>query len=235
MWRPTATCLGSSMAFSTSSRAYWAANMQRRCKTSSSSATGLRSHGNFRAGTVKSTPFQVKPSTTAPVWQPSAKYMKYKPVRWLSNNLLAIATYQLALEVGFTITFGGLLYADTITAKGVCDGLAAYHYPFVDWIDVESGVYTDPVRVGPFTLNARKMTALHTGHHIANGLLPLQVLLLATTFVPAQYVYRLVRHTTPSTPAAAAAVPPTFTSTGGQRASYARATGAKKSSPASRF
>ncbi|KAG5479351.1 hypothetical protein LSCM1_04609 [Leishmania martiniquensis] len=227
MWRPTSTCLGNSMALFTSPRAYWAANMQRRCKTSSS-ATGLRSHGNFRAGTVESTPFQVKPSTHAPVWQPSDKYMKYKPVRWLSSNLLPLATYQLTLEVGFTIIFGILLYAEKITAQGVSDWLAAYHYPFVNWIDVEGGVYTQPVRVGPFTLNAQKMTALHTGHNIANGLLPLQVLLLATTFAPAQYVYRLVRHRAPSTAAAATTVPPPPSSTGVRRASYARATGAKK-------
>lgn len=251
MQRSTATRSGSFMGCSASPWARWAAKVQHRCKISSSSTSATRSrpHNNLRSGTVKSTPFHVKPNMSMPVWQPSAKYMKYTAVRWLSNNLFAIATYQLTLEVGFTVIFGSLLYADKITAQGVRDALAAYHYPFVNWIDAEGGVYTEPVRVGPFTLNAQKMTALHTGHNIASGILPVQVLLLVTTFVPVQHAYRLLRHAAPATAsaphpasgvggvnaaaaAAATTTPPASVSTGTRRASYACATNAKKASPA---
>ncbi|CAJ1023941.1 hypothetical protein, conserved [Leishmania lindenbergi] len=237
------------MTFFASPWARWAATVQRRCKVSpsSSSTTRSRAPSNFCVGTAESKPFQVKPNISVPVWKPSATYRKCKLACWLSNNLLAIAAYQLALEVGLTAIFGGLLYAHKITAQGVCEGLAAYHYPFVDWIDVEGGVYTEPVCVGPFTLNAQKMTALHTGHNIASGILPLQVLLLVMMLLPMQHASRLLRHTASTTVgasraasgvgggnAAAAAgattAPPTSVSSGPRRASYARAASPKKPS-----
>ncbi|KAG5505669.1 hypothetical protein JKF63_05004 [Porcisia hertigi] len=245
MWHRIATRPISCMAFSTLPWERWGVNGQRRCKVTWS-ATGSRPHNNLRAGTVGSTPFRVKPKINVPLWQPSAKYMKYKPIRWLSNNLLAIATYQMALEVGFTIIFGSLLYTENVTAQGVCNRLAVHHYPFIDWIDVEGGVYTQSVNIGPFTLNAQKMTALHTGHNIANGLLPLQVLLLATTFVPVQRAYRLLRRASLATVGASHAAsgaegakvtaagsmtraqPPTPAPAGTRRASYTRATTARK-------
>lgn len=173
--------------------------LQRRWASSSSSSSRAGSHGHssFRAGVVDRTPFQVKPNYSIPMWQPPARFMKYRAVRWLSNNLLALATYQLVLEAGFTVVFGSLLYTDKITAQGVCDSLSAYHYPFVNWIDVTGGVYTDPVKVGPFSLNPQKMTALHTGHNIANGLLPVQVVLLLLTFSPVHRLYQVLRHLPP--------------------------------------
>jgi hypothetical protein len=180
---------------------------------------------------VNPAPYQVKPNFNVPLWQPPAWLMKYPAIRWLSNNLFALATYQLVLEVGFTIVFGSLLYAEKITAQGVRDWLERAHYPFVSWIDVDEGVYTDPVKVGPFSLSPQKMTALHTGHNIANGLLPVQVVLMLSTFAPVHHLYRTLRHLPPMTPAAAPASAATHTTAPSaaaagvapRRASYARA------------
>lgn len=166
------------------------------------------SRNNFRAGTVESMPFQVKPNFSPPAWQPNAKYMKYKPVRWLTENLLPLATYQLVLEVGFTIGFGSLLYTGAATAEGVCTSLQQLHYPFVSWIDTEGGVYTEPIKIGPFVLNPEKLTALHTGHNIANGLFPLQVLLLMSTYPIARGLARRARSLVGGKVAASQAVPP---------------------------
>ncbi|GET88265.1 hypothetical protein, conserved [Leishmania tarentolae] len=250
MWRTAAARVDGFMGGPASSWTRWAAKVPHRFKTSSSSMSVARSRSrsSLRTGTVESTPFRVKPNMSVPMWQPSAKYMKYKPVRWLSNHLFAIATYQLTLEVGFTVIFGSLLYAEKITAQSVCDTLEAWHYPFVNWIDVEGGVYREPVRVGPFTLNAQKMTALHTGHNIASGILPLQLLLLVTTFVPVQHAYRLLRRAAPATASAshpaggigaanaaaadaASTASLTSVATGARRASYARATNGTRASP----
>ncbi|KPA78143.1 hypothetical protein ABB37_06321 [Leptomonas pyrrhocoris] len=210
--------------------------------SSNSSGGGGGGHGarGFRAGAVDPTPFQVKPNFNIPLWQPPARFMKYRAVRWLSNNLLALATYQMALEVGFTIVFGSLLYADVITAQGVCDGLERYRYPFVSWIDLSDCVYTEPIKIGPFSLNPQKMTALHTGHNIANGLLPVQVLLMLSTFAPVHRLYRVMRHLPPVAASAAAgktAVSPGAAATvahPARRASYAR-TSAKSTPPRQPF
>ncbi|KAK7200166.1 hypothetical protein NESM_000067300 [Novymonas esmeraldas] len=199
------------------------------CKTPASS----RARSNFRAGAVRSTPFVVKPNISVPVWQPSAAFMKYAPIRWLSHNLLTLATYQLSLEVGLTVLFGGLLHTGSITPKGVCDWLEAHHYPFVHWIDLDGGVYSEPLRVGTMTWSAETLTAMHTGHNIANGLLPLQALVVLTTLAPLQSAYRLLRGAAPADAAAAAAAAakatttptPTATATaaaGTRRASYTR-------------
>lgn len=182
--------------------------LQKRWATSpsstSSGSSSSHQHNKFRSGTVDSIPYQVKPNFSVPVWRPPARFMKYRAVRWLSHNLLALATYQLALEAVFTIVFGSLLYAEAITAEGVRDWLTRLHYPFASWFDVEDGIYTEPVRLGPFTLNPHKMTALHTGHNIANALLPLQVVLMLSTFSPMQGLYRSLRGLPQATAANAA-------------------------------
>lgn len=236
MWHRAATrrTCGAGVGLPTHSWGRWAASVQRRCKASTTPASSTK---GFRAGTVDATPFQVKPNFNVPVWQPSAKYMKYKPVRWLSDNLFAIATYQLTLEVGLSVIFGSLLYADVITAQGVYDALAAYRYPFLSWVDVEGGVYTEPVHIGPFALKPEKLTALHTGHNIASGLLPVQVLVLVCTFAPAKSAFYRLRGAPPprgaaaeasasaATPAAASATAETQARAahgGVRRASYAR-------------
>ncbi|CAD2220876.1 hypothetical protein AGDE_13898 [Angomonas deanei] len=108
--------------------------------------------------------------------------MEYRLVRYVYDNVFIIATYQLVLEFGLTVVFGLLLWNKVCTGEDVKNWLQAHHYPFYDWVELENTEFADPVMVGPLQLNSGKLTAAYTGHNIASGLLPAQVLFLILTF-----------------------------------------------------
>jgi len=147
--------------------------------TSSSPASS-----SFRAGVVKANPFNVGAQT--PAWQPGPAWMRYRLVRFLVANATQIATAQLSMELLLTGGFGLLFWARIITRDDVVEHLRAWHYPFMSLIDFDGSVWSNAVHVGPFTLNPEKLTAAHGGHCVAVGLLPLQVLIIALGFRPAQ-------------------------------------------------
>lgn len=148
-----------------------------------------------RAGATTATPFTKGVSGGGGSllgWRPGPRWMKNPITRFLIDNALFIATYQLVMEVGLTVAFGVLLYSGRCTAEDVTTKLEGWGYPFVGWISLDSCTYTEEVRVGPWALKPEKLTAAHTGHNIASGLLPLQVLLIAGTYPLAVRGYRAV-------------------------------------------
>ncbi|KAF5218555.1 hypothetical protein ECC02_008536 [Trypanosoma cruzi] len=104
------------------------------------------------------------------------------PILWLIDNAMPIAIYQLFLEAGCTGVFSWLLLHDMVTTAGIEACLHRYHYPFTGLVDWEGGRHKDGWTVAGCRIDADKLTALHTGHNIANGLLPLQVMVLALTY-----------------------------------------------------
>lgn len=162
----------------TSPTARWRAFLGRQVTTPSASTMA---GAGFRRGATTLDPLNTQ-SSHVPAWQPSARYMQYKPVRFLVANARALATYQLFLEVGLTALFGSLIYWQYTTAERVTDALRAYHYPFVSWIVTKDCEFTEPVNAEIVQLRPEKLTALRLGHNIASGLLPVQVLVLAMTY-----------------------------------------------------
>lgn len=150
---------------------------------SSSSSSPLTSGLQRRATATATTTTTGAETFSVLGWQPPAKLMVNPIFRFLLSNAIPIATYQLALEAGFIIIFGLLLYTGRCTADGVVARLEALRYPFMSWIKLDDCTYEDGIDVaGVMTLNPEKLTAVHTGHNIASGLFPLQLTILICTY-----------------------------------------------------
>ncbi|EKF30575.1 hypothetical protein MOQ_005611 [Trypanosoma cruzi marinkellei] len=104
------------------------------------------------------------------------------PIAWLIDNAMPIAIYQLFLEAGCTGVCAWLLLHDRVTTAGIEACLHRYHYPFTGLVNWEGGRHKEGWKVAGCRIGADTLTALHTGHNIANGLLPLQVVVLALTY-----------------------------------------------------
>ncbi|RNF05289.1 hypothetical protein TraAM80_04580 [Trypanosoma rangeli] len=104
------------------------------------------------------------------------------PIVWFIANAVPIATYQLFLEAGCTGVCAWLLLHDRATVAGIEAWLHRHHYPLTGLINWEGGRHADDWTVAGCRIDAATLTALHIGHNIANGLLPLQVVFLAGTY-----------------------------------------------------
>ncbi|RNF16097.1 uncharacterized protein Tco025E_05293 [Trypanosoma conorhini] len=104
------------------------------------------------------------------------------PIVWLIANAVPIATYQLFLEAGCTGLCAWLLLRGRTTAAGIEAWLQSHHYPFTGLIDWAGGRHAEDWTVAGRRIDAATLTALHVGHNVANGLLPLQVVFLAATY-----------------------------------------------------
>ncbi|ESL08238.1 hypothetical protein TRSC58_04063 [Trypanosoma rangeli SC58] len=106
----------------------------------------------------------------------------WPPIVWLIANAVPIATYQFFLEAGCTGVCAWLLLHDRATVAGMEAWLHRHHYPLTSLIDWEGGRHAEDWTVAGCRIDAATLTALHIGHNIANGLLPLQVVFLAGTY-----------------------------------------------------
>lgn len=112
---------------------------------------------------------------------------------WLLNNAASLLSYQLLLETILTGTVSYALLERYITVDDVENYLAKKQYPLLSWMDLKSGIYTEPYQPLPtapqMVVDAHTMTAVHSGHNIVMGFLPFQLLFLFATYPTACRVF----------------------------------------------
>ncbi|KAH9597755.1 hypothetical protein LSM04_000650 [Trypanosoma melophagium] len=117
-------------------------------------------------------------------WYPSS-WCSSKTFAWLKANAMPLATYQFFLEGSCTTFFAWLLVRERITVGDIealmrnSNGCTALLADLVDW---NGGQHVEGYTIAGHHIDAGTLTAIHTGHNIAAGMLPLQLLILALTY-----------------------------------------------------
>ncbi|ORC89364.1 uncharacterized protein TM35_000121390 [Trypanosoma theileri] len=119
-------------------------------------------------------------------WSPSKAFV------WLKANAMALATYQFFLEASCTSYFAWLLLHGGMTTSDIearmrnSNSGTALLAGLVDW---KSGQHAEGYTIAGHHIDAETLSAFHTGHNIAAGLLPLQLVLLALTYPAVRRVW----------------------------------------------
>ncbi|CBH15167.1 hypothetical protein, conserved [Trypanosoma brucei gambiense DAL972] len=166
-----------------SRKSYLTAVVTRYARSISSSSALDRSFN--RNGFKKS----AKHETTVPPRSFLSSCLKFTPVAWLIRNAMGIAFYQLVLEGILTAVCSLMFLGHYTTTAGIRSRLESCHYPFTSFVDWDGGQHDQSFTVGQYHLTAEVLTAAHTAHNIASGLLPLQLVVLALTFPAARRVW----------------------------------------------
>ncbi|CCD16917.1 unnamed protein product, partial [Trypanosoma congolense IL3000] len=130
-----------------------------------------------------------KCETTFPPKSFIATWLTWAPVAWLIKNSLSIACYQLVLEGTFTVFCAWLLIRGHATPMGMKQRLESLYYPFTSFVSWDGGHHDTGFTITRFHVSAEALSAIHTSHNIASGLLPLQLVVLGLTYPAAMRVW----------------------------------------------
>jgi hypothetical protein len=108
-------------------------------------------------------------------------YRRTRLVDYVLSNFAGLAAYQALLELLITggIAFG--VASGCWTVQGIEYWIGRY-YPFPNIVDLAGGVHHEDLRFGILKLSKEDATALHVGHNVAFGLLPVQFAFVLGTY-----------------------------------------------------
>jgi hypothetical protein len=138
-----------------------------------------------------------------------------KPIGWLIDNVGGLIAYQMVIEAMFSGAVAGLLLNHVYTVASLRSALEATGNPLVEFINWDGCVYEKglelPESLRPFVvvgnkgggaddgkrpliiMDADACTALHTGHNVSMGFMPVQMVFLFATYPLVKRVWPLVR------------------------------------------